>query len=384
MKKTSPLHYLGLLFVLAVFALAAWLLVHQVREYNHKFPDQRLTFARIGEDLMEIRWTWMLAAVGLTVFNYGILACYDYLAFRYAEIPISPARVSFAALVGYSFSYNFGATVAGLPMRYRLYAAWNIPLAKIVQLLVILAFTFWFGVFTLAGVLFVFTPLRIPPPELRSILTDLHDKLGDRAAHAFGLFFADSRWLGLILLTLAAVYVGTSLLHRGSLKIFRWTLPVPPPRLTICQIGIASADMLVAGAVFYLLCPPLIHGHGYWTVLEVYMVAYVLNILSHVPGGWGVIEATITLLLGKLHYVSEANMPRVFAAIVVFRVIYFLLPLLVAVSLVAWHEYALRKNWIRPLVPHDDAPAASEKNVPSVNGQPQMPGTKASEKKHEA
>ncbi len=100
-------------------------------------------------------------------------------------------------------------------------------------------------------------------------------------------------------------------------------------------------------------------------------MAYVLNVLSHVPGGWGVIEATITLLLGKLHYVSEANMPKVFAAIVVFRVIYFLLPLLVAALLLAWHEYALHRNWIPPLPPHDDEPPAGGMNGASTNGQPQ-------------
>ena len=374
MKKTGPLHYLGSLLVLVVFIGAGLLLRRQWIEHN-------LSVAVIWDNLLSISPVYVLAAVGMTAFNYVVLACYDYLAFRYAKIPISAARVTFAALVGYAFSYNFGATVAGLPMRYRLYSAWNIPLAKIVQLLVILAFTFWFGVFALAGALFVFTPLRIPRLELQAILTDLHDKLGDRAAHVFGTLFANSRPFGMLLLALAAAYVGTSLLHRGSLKIFRWTLPVPPPRLTIYQIGIASADMLVAGAVFYLLCPPLRHGYGYWTVLEVYMVAFVLNVLSHVPGGWGVIEATITLLLGKLNYVSEANMPKVFAAIVVFRVIYFLLPLLAATLLVAWHEYALRKNWIRPFVPYGAAPAASEENVPSVNGQPQKPETKAAEKK---
>ena len=83
-------------------------------------------------------------------------------------------------------------------------------------------------------------------------------------------------------------------------------------------------------------------------MLEVYMVAFVLNVLSHVPGGWGVIEGTVMILLRELHlvYDSDNNMSKVLAAIVVFRVIYFLLPLLISLVLVGGHEYALRKNWV--------------------------------------
>ena len=44
----------------------------------------------------------------------------------------------------------------------------------------------------------------------------------------------------------------------------------------------------------------------------------------------------------------EANMPKVFAGIIVFRVIYFLLPLVFGAVLLGWHEYALRKKWIPP------------------------------------
>ncbi len=79
-------------------------------------------------------------------------------------MPISLARVAFAALTSYPFSYNFGATLAGAPLRYRLYSSWGIPLTKIVQLLVILALTFWFGVFFISGVLFVFAGrCKFPP-----------------------------------------------------------------------------------------------------------------------------------------------------------------------------------------------------------------------------
>jgi uncharacterized membrane protein YbhN (UPF0104 family) len=359
MKKTGPLHYLGIVLVLAVFCLAAYLLAHHIRDYNQKFPDHPLTLASVWHDLLEIRWYWMLAAVGLTVLNYGILACYDWLAFRFAEVPISFRRVTFAAVTSYAFSYNLGATLAGIPLRLRLYTAWNIPLTKIVQLLVILAFTFWFGVFALAGVLFVVDPLRIPDLQAFCQNLEMQWHIPHDAVRWFAYFFADSRAFGYCLLGLAGGYVGISLLHSHALKFFSkyipnyiWKLPVPPPKLTLYQIGIASADMLVAGAVFYMLCPN-VRG-GYMTVLEVYMVAFVLNVLSHVPGGWGVIEATIMTLLAKLDYVPEAGIPRVLAAIVVFRVIYFLLPLLFSVVLIGWHEYALRKNWIKPLVPFAD------------------------------
>ena len=352
MKKTGPLHYLGILFVFAVFLLAAWLLYRQ-------WHGNHLTLAGVWRDLLDIPKGWMLVAVGLTVINYGILSGYDLLAFRFAKVPISLARVAFAAVTSYSFSYNFGATLAGIPLRYRLYSAWNIPLATIVQLLVIMAFTFWFGVFALAGTLFVITPLKIPhlPKFCAEMVNEWH--VPPKAVESFAYLFADSRKFGIFLLILAGAYVGASLLHRGSLKLFRWTVPVPPPRLTIYQIGIASADMLVAGAVLYVLCPP-VRG-GYVTILEVYMVAFVLNVLSHVPGGWGVIEGTVMILLRELHLVRDPdhNMSKVLAAIVVFRVIYFLLPLLISLVLVGLHEYALRKNWIRPLMRSDEDVSAS-------------------------
>ncbi len=364
MKKQSPLHLLGSLLVLAVFVLAAWLLSREMNRHD-------LTFAKIWESLLQIPASHIAVALAVTFINYVvILVCYDYLAFRFAEVPISLRRVAFAALISYPFSYNFGATLAGMPLRYRLYSSWGIPLTKIVQLLVILALTFWFGVFFISGVLFVFAPLRIPHSQLAlikdSLIAEWH--IHEGVVAWFTYLFADSRPFGILLLALTAVYVGASLLHRGSLKIFRWTLPVPPFRLTVYQIAIASADMLVAASVLYAVFPP-VRG-GYLTVLEVYLVAYVLIVLSHVPGGWGVLEAVMMTLLGSLKLVHdpELNMPKVFAAIIVFRVIYYLLPLLFAAAMAGWHEYALRKNWIPPVATTPDDHADGAAQADEMNG----------------
>ena len=362
MKKKNPLHLLGSLLVLAVFAAATWLLVSELKRHH-------MTREVIRDSLLQVPASLIVIAMGLTIINYGILVFYDYLAFRYAKVPISLARVAFAALTSYPASYNFGATVAGAPLRYRLYSSWNIPLTKIVQLLVILALTFWFGVFFISGVLFVFAPLRIPHEELQQISQALSQKVPGDVVKWFTFLFADSRPFGIVLLIFTGLHVGASIFHRGSLKILRWTLPVPPFRLTIYQIAIASADMLVAGSVLYTLFPP-IRG-GYLTVLEVYLVVYVLIVLSHVPGGWGVLEAGMMALLGTLRLVPDhaVNMPKVLAGIIIFRVIYFLLPLLFAGVMIGWHEYALRKNWIPPLVADPGGHGDEPEHLEAKNGQ---------------
>ncbi len=339
--KYRPLHWLGSLLVFAIFCGAAWLLYRQLQKYSlHEILDS----------LRQVPYSLVFVAIVITHINYGVLVVYDYLAFRYAGVPISWIRVTFASFTSYAFSYNFGATLAGTPLRYRIYSSWGIPINKILQLLVILALTFWFGVFALAGTLFVIPVLTIPPDAMRQIC----DSMADSNIHAnaigwFRYLFADSRPFGVALLTMTAAYVAASAFHRGEIKIFRWKLPVPPLKLTLYQIAIASADMLVAGCVLYVIFPP-IQG-GYLTVLAVYLVAYVIVVLSHVPGGWGVLEAMILLLLTNLQLVAIDEEPKVVAALLIFRVIYFLVPLLFASVLFGGHELAIRRGWIPEITP---------------------------------
>ena len=82
----------------------------------------------------------------MTVVNYLILVGYDWFAVRWVGEKQLPLRkIALASFTGYAFSYNFGATLFGTSIRYRLYSAWGMPLRKILDLLVILGLTFWFG-----------------------------------------------------------------------------------------------------------------------------------------------------------------------------------------------------------------------------------------------
>ncbi len=301
--------HFGRLLVLLVFLVAAWLLYDRLKEY---------TFGQIREAIAAMPTWHIVAASLLTVLNYVILIGYDWLAVRWVGEKNLPLRkIALASFAGYAFSYNFGATLFGTSIRYRLYSAWGVPLLKIVKLLVILGLTFWFGVFALAGVVFVVAPFSIP-----SGLNHLK------------LPFAHTFWVGVALLLIALGYVILDALHyRRPLRFFRWRVSLPPLRLTLYQIVIACGDLLVAAAILYTLLPP-VEG-GYVRVLGVFMLAFVAAVLSHVPGGYGVFDVLIVEFLPKEHG------PAVVAALLVFRVIYYWLPLLIATAMLGWNEWRL-------------------------------------------
>lgn len=301
-------HAFGRLLILLVFLGAAWLLYDRLKTY---------TLQEILDALSDIPWWHIAAASILMVLNYVILIGYDWLAVRWVgEKDLSLRKIALASFTGYAFSYNFGATLFGTSIRYRLYSAWGVRLLKILDLLLILGLTFWFGVFTLAGVVFIVTPLPIPK-ELQHLNLPVD-----------GTF-----WVGVALLLIAAGYIALSAFHRKPLRIFGWQLPVPPLKLTLYQITIACGDLLVAAAVLYVLLLPA--EVGYMRVLSVFMLAFTVSVLTHVPGGYGVFEAIF------LRCFPKEQGAAVLAAILVFRMIYYWAPLVIAAIMLGYHELTL-------------------------------------------
>ena len=355
------LSFFGHFLVLLVFIGAAWLLYGELKKPQY-------TLAKVIADLrlivVEDR-RWVVVASLLTVLNFVILVGYDWFAVRYVgERKLPLRKIALASFITYAFSLNFGASLFGTSIRYRLYSAWGVPLIKIIELLVILGLTFWFGVFTLAGIVFTAAPFEIPvnvssgedggqfrgdrdPPAedvsagsspLLRLQRNPNDEvrfrresgsLSNRAQHRKLKIipFHNTFWVGILLLAVSGSYVLLSAFCRKPLRVWRWRIPVPPLKLTLCQIVIACGDLIVAAAVLYALLPPI--PGGYVRVLGVWMLAYVAVVISHVPGGYGVQERVV-LAFWPGH--------RVFAAMIVFRVIYYWVPLAIASVLLGAHE----------------------------------------------
>ena len=298
----------------AFFGLAIWLLYYEIAHYR---------WQEIEQSIGSIPLAKICFAGGLVSLNYLVLVGYDWLALKAIGVRLEPAKVAFASFAGFVASYNFGATLGGVPIRYRIYSTYGLTAIQIIQLSVMLGVTFWIGEFALAGVVFVIAPIQVP--------AKLH------------LPFETVYGLGWVLLGIAATYFAMTLFLQRAIRMGSKEFRLPSPKMTVAQFGIAAADFFVAAGTLYVLLPDAI-GVSFLQFLGVFLLAMIAVVLTHIPGGVGIFELVILTMLG-----AEAN-GDVVAALLVFRVIYYLFPLLIACSMFGYFEYIQRRERINPII----------------------------------
>ena len=116
----------------------------------------------------------------------------------------------------------------------------------------------------------------------------------------------------------------------GRREVGRRTLRLPGRRLTFLQLLITALDVAAAATVLYLLLP---EAPPFGAFLLVYLLALAAGVLSHVPGGIGVFEA---ILLAA--FADKLGAAPLAAALLLYRLIYVVLPLLVACLLLLINE----------------------------------------------
>jgi phosphatidylglycerol lysyltransferase len=131
-------------------------------------------------------------------------------------------------------------------------------------------------------------------------------------------------------------YVAITARRRTPVRIWKIELPMPPARLAATQVGVSVLDWVLVGAVLYVLLPP--NSLSLPGFLGFFFVAILLGMASHVPGGVGVFEGLMVLLL-KPYLTSTQLLP----ALVVFRGVYYLLPLVVALTMLVLEDVHQRR-----------------------------------------
>jgi phosphatidylglycerol lysyltransferase len=269
----------------------------------------------IRHALGEIPRVKLATSALLTALDYLILIGYDWIAVRALRYPISLPRTALAAFTGFASSYNFGAVLGGASVRYRLYAAWGLSTAQVVQLIALISFAFWAGAFAFAGVLFA-----IAPPKLAALPS------------------VDLRIIGVLLLGLITACLVWLRLRKKPLTVRGVEIHLPSLKSALALLAVAGVDLMLAAAALYVLLPADL-GLSYLHFAAIYLVAIVAVVFTHVPGGVGVFELVVLTL-------AAVETGRAVAALVAFRVIYYLLPLALALLLLVGNEVRARGHQV--------------------------------------
>ena len=262
----------------------------------------------------------LAGAAVLTVLSYTILTGFDVVALRLVGRPVPYASVALAAFTSYIFSHNLGfAALTGGAARYRIYRRHGVPFVDVGQIMIVAGVTFWLGAVLLLGLSFVILP-SLPPVAHRAV------------SPAF------QTAAGLSLLALLAAYMIALVRFDGrAIRLWRWSLRLPTWRMAIVQFALGTGDLLVATGVLFVLLPAPDLGL-YPAVLVSYLLAIVASLLVHAPGGLGVFEVVMIAALPQI------DRPALVAALLAFRLIYYLIPLAIGGLLFVGHEIvALRR-----------------------------------------
>ena len=308
MKKY--LRYLGPVIVAAIFVLAVYLLYNKLSSYS---------IEEIRASIDQIHPVRIALSLGLAVVNYMILIGYDWLALLAIHKRLPLSRVSLVSIVGQAVSFNFGALLGGTSVRFRFYSVWGFTIHDVLHLILILGVAFWIGALGLSGLVFIIAPPKLPEELLERL--PLHDV----------------RLLGYVLLSITIVYVALCLRVRKPVKIFGKVFVFPSPKIAMAQILVSWIDLICAAACMWVLLPSAVKV-SFLEFLPGYLMAMVAVVLTHIPGGVGIFELII------IHMTDTPHEQMVFAAVLLFRLIYYILPLLVAAVLLAIYEIHQRKN----------------------------------------
>ncbi|HLH12885.1 MAG TPA: UPF0104 family protein [Methylovirgula sp.] len=313
---------LGLLAVV----VSVWLL-HQ------QFRGQAIG-PEVWADLKAISPHHYLLAFAATLVAYAALAWYDRIALLHLNVKhISWTFIALCSFTTYALAHNIGASVlSGAMVRYRAYSTKGLTTAQIALLVGLCSLTFGLGVLLLGGIVLVADPRQLHrlAPLLPHFLTEP----------------TTARLIGGVCLALVALYAAGSIFNLKPLTIGRLRVEYPRPGIALRQFIAAPMEILGAAGIIYFALPE--QGNpGYFVVLGVFMASFSAALVSEAPGGLGVFEL---LFLKAMPAMAQH---KVLTALLVFRLLYLVLPLVFAsVVVLAFErrklEEALNRHETKP------------------------------------
>ena len=278
------------LVVAAAVCVAAFLVYRSLGRY---------TWDEVADAAEAIPLERLAAAMVFVAASYLCLTGFDTLAVRYVRKTLAWRQTALASFCALSIGHNVGmAALSSGAVRYRFYSRWGLTGGDIARVIGFCGITVGLGLSTLAAIVLL---LDLGPD------TDLFG-IGQETRVVAGL----ACLIGPVAYFLLCVF-------RVPVRLRQWRLEPVPPVLALLQIGIGTLNFAcVAAAIHQLMA--VFGTVTYFEVAGAYVTANVAALISHVPGGLGVLEATMLGILPGT---------KIIGALVAFRVLYFFVPLMI-------------------------------------------------------
>ncbi|KFB10083.1 lysylphosphatidylglycerol synthase domain-containing protein [Nitratireductor basaltis] len=289
------------LFVFAAICLAGYLLYRTLSKYS---------FSELKGSLFSISAWHLAGAIGFAACSYFCLTFFDYLGLRYAGRPMPYPKVAYASFTSLSIGHNIGvAALSGGAVRYRFYSKWGASGGEVANVILFSGVTVLLGLITLAGTALLLRPQAASEMTMLGVTT--------------------IRILAIGGLCVPLAYIGIAAFYSDFTWRFKhWEFRIPQMKLAIAQIAVGLVNFAFVAACLHQTVLAFADV-GYIDVAAVYAIANGTALISHVPGGLGVLEATVLYLLRGAPLVG---------AVLAFRFCYFLLPLMIGLPMLLLAE----------------------------------------------
>ena len=278
-----------------MFAFAVWVLQRTLARYH---------LADLHRELAALSLEQLGLALLFTGLSFAALIGYEHSALSLVGRRVPLPRMALASFATQSICHSTGfAFVVGATLRYQFYAHRGVTLGDVAKVQLYFTLTFTLGVATLAGIVVLWAPHRL--------------------AGATGLPALLWQLGALLSLGLVVAYVIWGAFFHRPVRLRDTLLSFPKASATMTQIFWGVADLLAVAAALHVLMPAEL-GLGYTQTLAIFMASIVVGLMSHVPGSLGVFESAVILLVQP----SEAATLPLIGALLAFRAVYYVLPLL--------------------------------------------------------
>ena len=306
MKRLLPVLWL------LIISAAAWILADRLRTVD---------FTDVAAQLRALPRSVVLAALACSTGVYALVGLYEGFAVRIAAGRRMPLQAFRTALIANPIGRAIGiAMVSGGALRYRVYSALGLGARQIA-----------------AVILLVAMPYVIAVGWLIDLSLLLNSEQASRALRLSATTVTAIALVGLV------KDVGWFIFIAKRKQPLAWrgrTLQLPTLRDTAIQTGFGIGQLSLMTAILYLFMPPEL-GMSWPAFAAIYCIAFLAGQLSNVPAGLGVLEAALLVML------PHVPPSRLLGAVLAYRAVYEVLPLLVGLVLLIVFEITHPRGLVR-------------------------------------